>query len=326
MGITEVDKIFSIDEQKFSKLCLEVFHYQAKRIPVYREYLSRLDIQPESIRNIQEIPFMSVEMFRNRKIMPAGKEADLVFESSGTTGQVRSKHHVADGRMYIKSLHQSFQLFFGDIRNYCILALLPSYLERKSSSLVYMCDQLIKGSGHRNSGFYLNEFRRLYDVLTKLEAKEQNTILIGASFALLDFAEQYPIRLNKVRIMETGGMKGRRREITRAELHQRLKDGFGIQTVSSEYGMTEMLSQAYAARDGIFHAPPWLKILIRDPYDPFSYLEHGKSGGINVIDLANIYSCSFLMTGDLGRLTGDGAFTVEGRFDQSEIRGCNLLV
>jgi phenylacetate-coenzyme A ligase PaaK-like adenylate-forming protein len=286
-----------------------------------------MGIQPERIREPEEVPFLPIEFFRSHTVLAEGIKPEMIFESSGTTGSTPSRHHVADTSVYRESFMNGFIRFYGDPAQICILALLPSYLERKGSSLVYMMDHLIKQSVQPDSGFYLDNLGELSSVLQKRMKDQIPTLLMGVSFALLDLAEQYPSQLDRhITIMETGGMKGQRKELIRSELHQRLKKAFGIGHIHSEYGMTELLSQAYSVGEGLFKSPPWMKILIRDPNDPLSLLSTGQTGGIDIIDLANINSCSFIATGDLGKIHDDNSFEVLGRYDNSEIRGCNLLV
>jgi phenylacetate-coenzyme A ligase PaaK-like adenylate-forming protein len=323
-----IENIFKInDEKTFRDAALEVFHFQARHTPVYRDYLAALKTDPASVKEIEEIPFLPIEFFKSHTVLEEGLDAEIVFESSGTTGTVPSRHHVADAGLYRESFLRTFNSFYGSPEEICILALLPSYLEREHSSLVFMMDHLIRWSKHPDSGFYLDHLEDLSVILQKRNKDHQATLLVGVSFALLDLAEQHPMRFgSKMELMETGGMKGRRKELIRSELHQQLKEAFGLQNIHSEYGMTELLSQAYSGGEGLFHCPPWMKILIRDPNDPLSLLTPGHSGGINIIDLANIHSCSFLATSDLGKVHEDGSFEVLGRFDHSDIRGCNLLV
>ncbi len=323
-----IDDIFKISNHRtFRAAALEVFHYQAKHTPVYRDYLAALGVDPSRIKKPEEIPFLPIELFKSHTVIVEGKNAEVIFESSSTTGTTPSMHHVADASLYRRSFTLGFQQFYGDPEQYCILALLPSYLERKGSSLVHMMDHLMKQSGHPESGFYLDNLEELASILKKRNEDRQPTLLVGVSFALLDLAEQYPMKLEDyIIVMETGGMKGHRKELIRSELHQQLKEAFGLQTIHSEYGMTELLSQAYSDGEGLFHCPPWMRVLIRDPNDPLSMLSGGQTGGINIIDLANIHSCSFIATGDLGKVYEDDSFEVLGRFGHSDIRGCNLLV
>ena len=322
-----INKIFNISNfNEFEISALEAFRFQIKNNIIYKTYCENLNINSSKVKNLHQIPFLPVEFFKNNDIVCAGEPYDKIFISSGTTGMITSKHLVKDVSLYEKSFHLSFEQFYGKITDYCILALLPSYLERDGSSLVYMASELIKSSRHKNSGFFLYDYTNLNAVLSEQIKRNEKTILLGVTFALLDFAEKYPVKLNNTIIMETGGMKGRRKEITRNELHNILCQSFELKEIHGEYGMTELLSQAYSKGNGIFKCPPWMKILIRDQYDPFSYMDQGKTGGINIIDLANIYSCSFIETKDLGKLYPDGSFEVLGRFDYSDTRGCNLMV
>jgi phenylacetate-coenzyme A ligase PaaK-like adenylate-forming protein len=327
MGQIEPERIFGIsNEEQFQELALEVFRYQAAENPVYKAYLDHLGKTHVSPKTLEEIPFLPIEFFKKHRVVTGKHEHEVIFESSGTTGDDTSKHYVCDLNIYKHSLTATFKLFYGDPSRYCILALLPSYLERKNSSLVYMANELISLSGHPDSGFYLDDYKRLIDQLKKLQKENHPILLLGVSFALLDLAEQYPLDLKNTIVMETGGMKGRREELTRQELHEELCLAFKQGAIHSEYGMTEMFSQAYSKKDGVFHTPPWMKMLIRDPYDPFSMMPEGKSGGIDMIDLTNLYSCSFLATQDIGKLTCDEGFEVLGRFNNSDIRGCNLML
>ena len=320
-------RIFEIsNDREFTELAMEVFQYQSTANPVYAEYLQLLGREPSSIGSPEDIPFLPVEFFRQHRVISGDKEPERAFESSGTTSSEASIHHVCDLDLYRESFSRGFRLFYGDPVEYRILALLPSYLERKNSSLVFMADELIRLSGHPESGFYLDNLDELAEKISELEDRGQKSLLLGVSFALADLAEKHTMKLQHTIVMETGGMKGRRREMTREELHGLLKEGLGVRTVHSEYGMCELLSQAYSKGDGIFYCPPWMKILIRDPYDPLSPITRESSGGINIIDLANIHSCSFISTQDIGRRTTDGGFTVLGRFDNSDIRGCNLMM
>lgn len=320
------NELFSVDETSFTSKALGVFEFQAKNNPVYCDFLHYLDISPSSITEVSSIPFLPISLFKQHKILVSGVQTDFYFESSGTTQMETSKHFVPDESIYKKSFLNTFKLFYGDIQQYCIAALLPSYLERKNASLVYMCNELIQLSGNSDSGFFLNEWDKLIALIRKNESLSINTILIGVSFALVDLAAQLQMELKHTIIMETGGMKGKRKEITRSELHEMLRNSFGVKYINAEYGMTELLSQAYSKGDGIFYTPPWMKILIRDVEDPLSLIGVGKTGCINIIDLANIYSCSFIATQDLGKMHADGGFEVLGRFDNSDIRGCNLLI
>ncbi len=318
--------IFQINnENDFLDKALKIFRFQSQHNPVYRQFLNYLKVQPEQVGQLEDIPFLPIEFFKSHQVASVIPPFQAVFKSSGTTGMQRSHHYVKSLKLYEQSFFKGFKYFYGDITQYAVLALLPSYVEQGHSSLVYMVDQLIKRSTHPASGFYLND-RKLPHILNELQQQKQKTILIGVSYALLDLVEKYQFNLEQTIVMETGGMKGRRKELLREELHQYLKAGFGVENIHSEYGMTELLSQAYSNADGIFKSPPWQKIMIRDTEDPLSYLAFNKTGGINVIDLANIYSCSFIATQDLGRQHPDGSFEILGRFDHSDIRGCNLMV
>jgi phenylacetate-coenzyme A ligase PaaK-like adenylate-forming protein len=321
-------KIFSIsNEDQFNELAIEIFRYQLKTNAVYHKYFSHLGLGLETINNVDQIPFLPIEMFREHMVITGNMTPSVIFESSGTTGQKSSKHYVVSEDIYRSSFLRSFTYHYGKSEDLCILALLPSYLERSNSSLVYMMNHLIERSKHPDSGFYLNELDQLSEILHKRMADGAPTLLIGVSFALLDLAEQFPTALtDNITIMETGGMKGKRKEMIRDELHEVLKKAFGLDQIHSEYGMTELLSQAYALGDNRFYPPQWMKVVARDMYDPFALLPDGKSGGINIIDLANIYSCSFIATSDLGKVYKDGSFEVNGRFDQADVRGCNLMV
>ena len=319
-------KIFNIqDAAQFDRLTLETFRFQSVSNPLYKKYIELLGHEPRKIETVAEIPFLPVEFFKSHQVISGEGTVQRVFRSSGTTGTNTSNHHLLHESIYQESLNKGFEFFYGDPAGYAILALLPSPREREDSSLVYMMDHLIRGSRHPESGFYLDSPERLADRLGELDEKRENTLLVGVSFALLDQAVHHPLPLHHTLIMETGGMKGRRKEMVREEFHTILKEAFCVDVVHSEYGMTELLSQAYSSGKGKFRTPPWMKIRIRDPYDPFHPLPNGRTGGIDVIDLANYHSCSFIQTQDLGRLHDDGSFEVLGRFDQSDVRGCNLL-
>lgn len=322
-----IEQLFKINNNaKFERLALQIFRYQVAHNKIYRSYSKALKIDIENISGINEIPFLPIQLFKNHEVMCGEFVPEMVFESSGTSGLNTSKHIISDLSIYQNSFIKSFNTFYGDIGKYCILGLLPSYLERNNSSLVYMVNELIKRSNFPQSGFYRNNYEALISVINSEKLNDQHIILIGVTYALLDIVENYQLNNPNLIVMETGGMKGKRRELTREELHQKLKKGFNAKSIHSEYGMTEILSQAYSQRDGIFFTPNWMQILIRDINDPFCIVEKGVSGGINIIDLANINSCSFIMTQDLGRQNNDGSFEVLGRFDSSDIRGCNLLV
>ncbi|WP_242131282.1 LuxE/PaaK family acyltransferase [Aestuariivivens marinum] len=319
--------IFNIQsENDFKTMAFKVFNYQFENNSVYRSFCDLLYIHPSDITSIKDIPFLPIQFFKSHRVLSSSKPIEKIFSSSGTTGSVTSKHYVTDLSIYENSFQKGFEQFYGNIKDYVILALLPSYLEREGSSLIYMAEVLIKQSKHKESGFYLNNLTELKDLLIKLESEGKKTLLMGVSFALLDLVEQYQFQLKNTIVMETGGMKGRRKELIRAELHNTLKEGFGVSTIHSEYGMTELLSQAYSKGHGIFNCAPWMQVLTRDTEDALAIQDYGKSGGINIIDLANINSCAFIATQDLGRTHPNGTFEVMGRFDHSDIRGCNLMV
>ncbi|MEP0265272.1 acyl transferase [Dokdonia sp.] len=322
----EYQDIFAIqNSQEFEQKALDVFRYQFEHNTVYRSFCDLLYKHPSDIKSIEDIPFLPIDFFKSHEVISSQKETQAIFTSSGTTGSIVSKHYVKDLSIYETSFHKGFTQDYGDIKDYVILALLPSYLERNGSSLVYMVDKLIKASHHDDSGFYLDDHLALSKKLKELDASGQKVLLIGVSFALLDIIEKYTFTLKNTIIMETGGMKGKRKELIRQELHAILKEGFGVSTIHSEYGMTELLSQAYSKGNGLFTTPPWMRVLTRDTEDPLCILSSLKTGGLNIIDLANIHSCSFIATQDLGSVHTDGSFTVIGRFDDSDIRGCNLM-
>jgi len=305
---------------------MRTFHHQARHCAVYSEYLSLINVNPTDIRRVEHIPFLPIDFFKSHNITSTTGEPQIVFTSSGTTGSVQSKHYVTDVAIYERSFRTAFEQFYSDPGDMAILALLPSYSEREGSSLIYMVDDLVRQSRHPRSGYFLYNHDDLYDVLQGLKAVGTPTLLIGVTYALLDFVENYVVDFPQLLVMETGGMKGRRREMIREEVHERLSQGFNVPKIHSEYGMTELLSQAYSKGDGLFHCPPWMQIHIRDTNDPFSLLPMGRTGAVNIIDLANVHSCAFIATQDLGKKHTDGSFEVLGRFDQSDIRGCNLLV
>jgi phenylacetate-coenzyme A ligase PaaK-like adenylate-forming protein len=319
--------IFAISGQKqFEKIALKVFRFQYDNNVVYREFCNHLNIVKENVKSLQQIPFLPIQFFKNRDVVSNTNGAQEIFTSSGTTGMITSRHLVTDVSLYEESYRKAFAEFYGNIEDYVILALLPSYLEREGSSLIYMVKDLIELSNNPDSGFYLNQYEALTQKVIELDNSGQNVILIGVTYALLDLIEQYQFQLNNTIIMETGGMKGKRKEMIREELHEQLCNGFGVSAIHSEYGMTELLSQAYSLGNGIFECPPWMQILIRDTEDALTYIDNNKTGGINVIDLANINSCSFIATQDLGKKYPNNSFEVLGRFDNSDIRGCNLMV
>lgn len=321
------DSIFNIsDEPSFQERALDIFRIQSERNSVYKDFINNLGINREKVKTTGEIPFLPVEFFRTHKVITGKLPPEKTFESSGTTGSQVSRHYVTDKGIYNRSLLSAFKIFYGDPSEYLITALLPSYIERENSSLIYMMDQLMRSSNDPQSGFYASNTIDLLSLIERRRKEKRKILLTGVSFALLDLAEDHSPDLSDVIVMETGGMKGRRKEITREELHSVLKNKFNVEAIHSEYGMTELLSQAYSSGEGFFRCPPWMKILLREPQDPFSLItEPGRTGGINIIDLANLNSCSFLSASDLGRLHEDGSFEVLGRFDSSDLRGCNLL-
>ncbi|MBA3971271.1 MAG: acyl transferase [Bacteroidetes bacterium] len=318
--------LFSIKtSEDFVDATLSVFHWQAANNEVYSAYVSGLAIDTGNVSELSQIPFLPIEFFKSHKILSGNRAfKSHIFTSSGTTGSIQSMHHVTDLSVYEESYLRAFKLFYGDIEEYTVFALLPSYLEREGSSLIYMASDLIKRSKNPESGFYLNDYAELIKKLK--QSRDRKTLLIGVTYALLDLIEVEKLQLNNCIVMETGGMKGKRKEMVREELHALLCAGFGVKEIHSEYGMTELLSQAYSKGNGVFNCPPWMKIMIRDTNDPFTFLPESRTGGINVIDLANINSCSFIATQDLGKIHANGSFEVLGRFDNSDIRGCNLMV
>jgi phenylacetate-coenzyme A ligase PaaK-like adenylate-forming protein len=319
--------IFSISNAKqFEKIALKTFRFQYENNNVYREFCELLKVEKGNVKNLHQIPFLPIQFFKSHEIVSSIEPIQEIFTSSGTTGIITSKHLITDVSLYEKSYRNAFSDFYGNIEDYVILALLPSYLERSGSSLIYMVKDLIELSNNSNSGFYLNNYDELISKIIELDSSGQNVILIGVTYALLDMIDKQKFQLKNTIIMETGGMKGKRKEIIREELHAILSEGFGVTSIHSEYGMTELLSQAYSFGNGIFECPNWMNILIRDTEDALSYVSTGKTGGINVIDLANINSCSFIATQDLGKKYANNTFEVLGRFDNSDIRGCNLMV
>lgn len=322
-----IRQIFSINSaEEFERLALQVFRHQAKNCLVYKEYIGHLGISIDHVNSVKAIPYLPIVFFKTHDILSSAEDIEIEFSSSGTTGMSQSRHLVTDLSIYDESFNRAFERFYGKIRETCLLALLPSYLERDGSSLIYMTDALLQQSRHPDSGYFLHNHEELYQKLLDLQQSGQKTILIGVTYALLDFIEKYRIVFPELIVMETGGMKGKRKEMVRDELHGELQSGFGVSAIHSEYGMTELLSQAYSYGEGLFNCPPWMKVLLRDTNDPLSLITGNKTGGINVIDLANINSCSFIATQDLGKLFPDGSFEVLGRFDNADIRGCNLLV
>ena len=319
--------IFSISNPKqFEKIALKVFRFQYENNLVYKEFCTLMNTNVQEVKSLQQIPFLPIQFFKSHRVISNENPIQEIFTSSGTTGIINSQHCVTDISIYEESYQKGFTQFYGNIEDYVILALLPSYLEREGSSLIYMVKDLIEKTNNPESGFYLHNHEALIEKLIALDASGQNVILIGVTYALLDLIEKHPFHLKNTFIMETGGMKGKRKEMIREELHEQLCGGFGVSAIHSEYGMTELLSQAYSLGDGVFECPSWMQILIRDTEDALTYCENGKTGGINVIDLANINSCSFIATQDLGKKNPNNSFEVLGRFDNSDIRGCNLMV
>ena len=319
-------KIFhSITEEDFSSLAITLFNYQFFQNAVYQEYCKHLHVFPDKIKAIEEIPFLPVSFFKTHQVISSSFVPEAIFSSSGTSGMQNARHYVKSLSLYEKSFWESFRYFYGNPEQYTFLALLPGYLEREGSSLIYMMEKMISRSTSPQSGFYLYDHQKLYETLLSLKSSGKKTVLFGVSFALLDFAEQYNIEFSDLIIFETGGMKGRRREIVKEELHHILKTAFGVKAIHSEYGMCELLSQAYSQGNNVFETPPWMKLILRDEKNPLLTSEQFTSGAVNVIDLANIYSCAFIATEDLGKKTTNG-IEIIGRLDNSEIRGCNLLV
>ena len=321
MDITDIFKIEN--EEEFNKIAISTFHKQYRSIKVYKKYLDTRSVDINSISHYTDIPFLPVEFFKSFEIKPPTQKTQKTFMSSGTTNSIRSKHHVTDLKLYEISFYEAFQRNYGNPKDWIILSLLPSYIEQGDSSLIYMVNDLMKMTNNKNSQFINIEQENLSTIINTLINKK--VLLIGVSFALLDLAELFNFNLSNWTIMETGGMKGKRKEIIRTELHTTLKKAFKSDQIHSEYGMTELLSQAYSSENGIFSTPPWMKVLVREVNDPFNYIKDGKTGGLNIIDLANQNSCSFIETKDLGRITNSNEFEISGRFDQSDIRGCNLL-
>ncbi len=319
------NELFSLPETAFNTRALDIFRFQYAENTLYRQYTQTLGVDPDSVLSLEAIPFLPVSFFKTHAVRTTHFVPGTTFESSGTTGMVSSRHEVKDLDLYRRSFTAAFERFYGPVGQWCIIGLLPAYLERSHSSLVLMVHELIRASGHPDSGTYLYEHEALHDVLENLEQQGQKTLLIGVTFALLDFAEKYKMNLQHTVIMETGGMKGRRKEITRAELHDFLTQRLGVKTIHAEYGMTELLSQAYSSENGLFTCPSWMKVLVRKEDDPLDVSSEGE-GIINIIDLANIWSCSFIATEDVGRIYPNGRFEVSGRVDNSDIRGCSLLV
>lgn len=319
-----VNNIFSLDSKGFTGVALQVFLYQYNTNQVYRQWVNAIGVKPGNVRSLEEIPFLPISFFKSHDVLSGTADAEIIFTSSGTTQSTPGRHLVKDAALYTRSFTEGFKHFYGQPSDWVIIGLLPSYMERSGSSLVMMVDGLVKQSGHSESGFYLYDFDQLHNVLQKLEAARRKTLLIGVTFALLDFAQQYSMQLSHTVVMETGGMKGRREEMVRQQVHGILKERLGLQVVHSEYGMTELLSQAYSAGDGIFKPVPWMKLMVRDEDDPLYVRQHGR-GVANIIDLANVYSCSFIATDDAANVYTAGSFEILGRVDNTDIRGCSLM-
>ena len=319
------EDIFNVEHKSFESVALQVFRYQYEHVPVYHFFCNGIKRNPENTHTLDQIPFLPIRFFKSHDVMATGKQPAVVFSSSGTTGSITSKHRVASATIYEESFTRCFEQFYGPIADYCILALLPNYLERSGSSLVYMAENMIAKTTANGSGFFLYDFEKLKATLQTNETAGRKTLLLGVTYALLDFAEYFQAELKHTIIMETGGMKGKREEMTRGEVHRELMQSFSTKAIHSEYGMTELLSQGYSAGNGIFQNPQWMKIMLRDTYDPLSVSAQAGSGAINIIDLANLYSCSFIATDDAGKLYNDGSFEVLGRLDAAEVRGCNLM-
>jgi phenylacetate-coenzyme A ligase PaaK-like adenylate-forming protein len=318
------DKVFRLVPAEFEEMALQIFLYQYHNNKIYGQYANAVGKPPENVQSLTDIPFLPISFFKTHKVTSTEFEAEVIFESSGTTQTINSRHYVKDLQLYRQSFTKAFEQFYGNIADYCMIGLLPSYLERQHSSLVVMADELIRQSNHANSGFYLYDHEKLLAVLQSAEQQQQKTLFMGVTFALLDFAEKLSLRLRHTIVMETGGMKGRREEWTRQQVHHFLQQQFGVDTIHSEYGMTELLSQAYSKADGIFKCPAWMKVMLRADDNPLHLISHGN-GVINVIDLANIYSCAFIATDDVGKIYPDGSFEVLGRLDTSDLRGCSLM-
>lgn len=310
----------------FDEQALQLFRYQAENNPTYKEFISYLKITPNTIKSVNDIPFMPIEFFKSHPIKCGHWEADTIFTSSGTTGNETSKHEISSLPFYLSNTKVIFEEKYAPIKEFVVLALLPAYLERKGSGLISMTNHFIELNTSPHSGFYLYNHKELFEQLVQLKEKGQKTLLIGVTFGLLDFTENYSIHFPELIVMETGGMKGRKEEITRPEVHQLLKKAFKTEHIHSEYGMTELQSQAYSKGNGLFDCPNWMKVLIRETDDPLTLAKTGKSGGINIIDLANTDTCAFIATQDVGKLHSNNQFEVLGRFDHSDTRGCNLMI
>ncbi len=324
--------IFTPLPAAFEPLALELFRYQYEQNDIYRKYCNAIHVDPVAVQALKQIPFLPIQFFKSKIVVAGSFEPQVIFESSGTTGSVNSKHFLRSAAIYEESFLKGFEMFYGNVKDLCVIGLLPSYLERQSSSLVYMVNELIKRSGNAASGFYLYNHEQLHETLLQNEANKQPTLLIGVTYALLDFAAKYKMDLRNTIVMETGGMKGRREEMTRLDVHNNLKERLGSDMIHSEYGMTELLSQAYSSGNGIFTCPPWMRIVLRAEDDPFEIIlpedvaKNFSGGVVNIIDLANMHSCSFIATDDIGKLYTDGTFEILGRLDNSDIRGCGLMI
>lgn len=319
------ERIVECTPLQFEEIAMQLFYEQAEHNTIYKAYLKALNRNIKEIQEIKDIPFLPIDFFKTHKVQTHRWDAETTFTSSGTTGTTTSRHYVASLAWYETIFRQAFESFYGDVQSYAVVALLPAYLERKGSSLVYMAQKMIEESKHSLSDFYLYDQEKLVETLQTLEKEKQPTILLGVSFALLDLAEKYTLNLKHTIVMETGGMKGRRREMVRAELHDILQKGLGVQSIHSEYGMTELMSQAYSKGEGKYMCPSWMKVMTREVNDPFAWEQNAKTGIINIIDLANVDSCAFIATADLGRVFDNGSFEVLGRMDYSDARGCNLM-
>lgn len=318
-----INRVFNVSHYDFDILAIEIFRFQYQHNSLYKAFCESLFVNPATVNSIEQIPFLPISFFKTHSIKTTAFTPEVIYESSGTTGDIPSRHMVKSRYVYKQSFIKGFSHFYGEPSSYCIIGLLPSYLERQSSSLVDMVNDLVNLSKHERSGFYLNDTQKLHDTILKNEDEYQPTLLIGVTYALLDFAEQFPMELKHTIVMETGGMKGRKAEVTRAEVHDILKKQLGIPNVHSEYGMTELLSQAYSSGEGIFETPPWMKILLRATDDPFDLVV--TNGAVNIIDLANLYSCAFIATDDTGLRRDKNKFEITGRLDNSDIRGCSLM-
>ena len=324
-NVPDTGKIFNVTKESFSKTAIQIFNYQWQHNTIYRQYCDQLRVIPERIIRVEQIPFLPISFFKTHPVVAFEGQVEKIFTSSGTTGVTTSRHFVKSLDIYEQSFINCFKQFYGDPSAYAFLCLLPSYLEREGSSLIYMAEHLINLSVNSDSGFFLQATGKLTDILLQRERERQPTFILGVTYALLDFAEELKLQLEHTIIMETGGMKGRREELTRAQVHEALTAAFGVTAIHSEYGMTELLSQAYSKGNGLFKCPPWMQVLIREEDDPFSIKSSG-AGLLCIIDLANMYSCSFIETADVGKVYEDGSFEVLGRMDNSDIRGCSLLV